>query len=1004
MLYNDEEQSEEPTCDVRVDDDDGLGRRQGLSAERQQRQEQEQEQEHQHQQRGGPLSRSPHPYNRKKPDIIDRDEVRIQSRRPTSVTGAAKEDISRRPTSATGAAAKDSNSNSNSNSESDPDSQDVTQPENENEHEHEPSWRRRRRRSLSDSGTEADDESYGVLRGLPAPPTRQSKGLKDARGSGGLEAFPSPLLTPAFLSETDRKFSLDFGAASRRGGGGGVGGGSGARGKPLETEEEIRAAAARFRKRRRRELVRRAVEVLLVLAVGGLTLRQKHVWAASRGLGRELSVFSIIITVLVALYPIRIILSSRSSAVSWRGLGKRIRIPSAFDPAPLLYAPFLPVFAALSVLPVNRDALLPNLILSLSTLPPNLIPMATPANGNSVVHWFISLLPLAASKNTNFLTSTPHALSDLQTRPLQGLEADLLVFLYPLHQAMLPVLSYLTTTSLLPAELQLLSVSLINILLLSSSPQAVILQALLLGGGISIFVLCGHVLRWIVALARIPQWRFKHAGRIIKARTAFLNALKPSPSRMKGMRLGNVGGEQSDGDDDNANGDGSSLQGLARVRPSPKYTHPDTQAMADGGINGLGISVDQAGHEQLSAPTLRVQALSDVRRSQPSQARVGSGPTPRRKRRASSTVQSYLSLTSVEAKTRKWLYAGYVYATVCVIVLVGIRSYVQEYALYGNEPVGWAIGYLFGHLDGPRLFIVERNLEKWISLPSRRGDDSGGPTQSCHLGWVEHLRRDTLGEANTRLVVCVYYLGVLVVGIAIVLRLSSAVEVDTRRKVFHGMMVAMFLPTLYVDPAFASLALILVLAIFLLLDLFRASQLPPVSKPLAYFLTPYVDGRDLRGPVVVSHIFLLIGCAIPLWLSLAGIDRAGEGPWKGWDVTVREVGMLSGVVCVGMGDAAASLIGRRFGRTKWLWSGGKSIEGSAAFAIAVVVGLCSAKLWLTVGGWATDSGPQDRWPLTLGKATLAACGASLTEAVLTGGNDNVIVPVVLWLLVRALSI
>lgn len=39
-----------------------------------------------------------------------------------------------------------------------------------------------------------------------------------------------------------------------------------------------------------------------------------------------------------------------------------------------------------------------------------------------------------------------------------------------------------------------------------------------------------------------------------------------------------------------------------------------------------------------------------------------------------------------------------------------------------------------------------------------------------------------------------------------------------------------------------------------------------------------------------------------------------------------------------------------------------------------------------------------------GKMTVAAAGASLTEAVLTGGNDNVIVPVILWLLVRGLGI
>ena len=241
-------------------------------------------------------------------------------------------------------------------------------------------------------------------------------------------------------------------------------------------------------------------------------------------------------------------------------------------------------------------------------------------------------------------------------------------------------------------------------------------------------------------------------------------------------------------------------------------------------------------------------------------------------------------------------------------------------------------------------------------------------------------------------------------------RLSSVVEVDTRRKVFHGMMVAMLLPTIFIDPCFVSLALAIVLAVFLLLDLIRASQLPPLSGPIATFLTPYVDGRDLRGPVVVSHIFLLIGCAIPLWLSLAGVERGGEEPWVGWEIGGRDVSQLAGVICVGMGDAAASLIGRRYGRRKWPWAGGKSLEGSLAFAVAVTIGLVSGKAWLTFG-WSR----QEVWEkptieriaegaIVVVKAGVCAAGASLEEAVLTGGNDNVIVPVILWMLVRGLNV
>ena len=112
--------------------------------------------------------------------------------------------------------------------------------------------------------------------------------------------------------------------------------------------------------------------------------------------------------------------------------------------------------------------------------------------------------------------------------------------------------------------------------------------------------------------------------------------------------------------------------------------------------------------------------------------------------------------------------------------------------------------------------------------------------------------------------------------------------------------------------------------------------------------------------------------------------------------------MVAGVICVGMGDAAASLVGRRYGRHKWLWHGGKSIEGSVAFTLAVAFALGLAKAWLRIGGWPANN--DDLWVATLGKSSVAAAVASLTEAVLTGGNDNVVVPIVLWLCVKGMDI
>lgn len=640
--------------------------------------------------------------------------------------------------------------------------------------------------------------------------------------------------------------------------------------------------------------------------------------------------------------------------------------------------------------------LVPSMILGLASLPRHLIPSTGGLAGSNMSHWFLSILPLFYAQFTGQPIDASH--SNFRLR------SETLVLLPPLHQTLCVTLHYLTTTSLLEAELHLLSIALIHLFLLGTSPQAAILKSLLWGGGIGILVTCGRVLVWGVALARIPKWRFRRAD---AAKSKIGRGLVQA---QKTFELGKIGSLLAMDPAGESTDDGVHSQKTTPKSSQTKNTMPNlkintNKAFLPNDGDGTASAID-------SKPEVRIAngeadgffAFSAQRRhtlpslTQFPQKSTKRTSTGRKKRSQSSSVQAFVSLTQRQATIRKWLYAAYVYVCVLAIVLVAIRVYVSKYALDGNEPIGWALGYLFGNIPWFRMKVVTTNLQRWICLPPHLQSNA----ETCHLGWVEHLRLTTFGEANTRLIICAYWLCIIIVGLAIVFRLSAIYEVDTRRKVFHFMMVAMLLPATYVDPTFAALALSLILAIFLLLDLFRATQLPPLSKALASFLTPYVDGRDLKGPVVISHIFLLIGCAIPLWLSLGSLPRTGSAYLRGWEVPIREVSMVSGVICVGMGDAAASLIGRRFGRRKWLWGGGKSIEGSMAFATAVAIALVAAKIWLRVGGWSANN--QDALWLTGVKSVVAAGMASLTEAVLTGGNDNVVCPIVLWLCVKGLDL
>ncbi|KAI9668237.1 MAG: hypothetical protein M1821_001057 [Bathelium mastoideum] len=851
----------------------------------------------------------------------------------------------------------------------------------------------------SSSGTEADDEAAAVgVRALPAPFLRPRKGL---RGASAEDAGPAleeldQLLSPGGADDQGTRAREQVGGKGKGEGKGGLGRG-----------QEVNGRWEEFRRKRRAELGRRVSETVLLAGMGIVVGCGRGVWERGWGWHRERAL----------------------DEGGPRRYG--IRVPSAFDPATLLYPAFLPVFVAMSLSSTAGELILPNVVLGLSALPTRLIfKFGNPA-GYDCLHWFLSMIPLFASQWTAWPSKLfPLKPYGLKAPPPAGLDPETIICLFPLQWALTQPLRFLTTTSLLPAELQLLATALINLYLFARSPQAKILSALLLPGGILLFVFCRHVLQWNVALARIPKWRLRRAGRIIMARDSFLDILTAG-LRSQGIPTPfptPIGKDQgSDADED------GHLLDRAKDKPSkPRLRalttqfnssvkhddgtrsaiEPPTQSSIPTNANGFGHTIPQ------TSPRKRRYTMSNVSELQSSpSADLPGSPAIKgsRRQRSNSLVHSYLSLTPLEAKARRWFYAGFTYIVVLLIILIPLRTLIGRQALNGCEPFGWALGYLFGDIETFRTFVLHYHLETWIPLPPFTQ-----PTFELRALLDLHFLsahpistlRTALGAPTTRLLLTTHWLLTLTAGLTTVLLLPrlTHIEVDTRRKIFHGTVVALLLPTIPFDPAFAALTLSLVLAVFLLLDLLRAAQVPPIATPLARFLTPYVDGRDLRGPVVVSHMFLLIGCAIPLWLSLAGSGRSGEeGPWRGWEVEHREVGMVAGVVCVGMGDAAASLVGRRFGRRKWPWTGGKSLEGSAAFAGAVTAGLLFSKFWLRYGGWEEGEGQAaagelEGWPMVVMKSVLAACGSSFMEAVLTGGNDNVVVPVALWLLVRGLRL
>ncbi|KAF4553897.1 Hypothetical protein D9617_5g067720 [Elsinoe fawcettii] len=837
----------------------------------------------------------------------------------------------------------------------------------------------------SESGTEADDERPQLLKALPPASVKPHKGLKHSDGSA------SPLLTPTQLDWQGRILSKDYVDERRR-----------SRRAKEEDEKKLEEERRIFEIRRRAERIRRLSEAALLGAIGLAVIYGSRIWRLQWQWYLLLVLSQVsAIAALIAFYPLRLVSveADRGHVHIW----SRFRIPPSFDPASVLYPTFLPVMVSLSLVQHTPEIFLPNAILGLASLPPRLFPEWANFSDINTLHWVASIAPIVTSRGLGYLARRfPAYLSGVQAPQIDGsipVQAQLLLF--PLHHALIPALHYLTTSSLLPTEKQLLSTALVNVLLFARSPQIAILRSALWAGGVSALICCTHILQWNVALARVPTWRLRDFRRSSQDNTILGDVIAEAKSSVAKI----IGRPQIRSTYDSETDDDPQNFVKPKQRRAPSLINAFT--FHEKPSESLSSNENPSNHSRPGAPTRRDSRLGVIKR----RATIASPlvtnfdmsvKQPSKRLPKFRKADWVLNLSAFQATFRKRFYAAYTYFALVLIVLFPVRSTISAYALSDHEPVLWALSYLLSGLPSPVLVLDRIKHTPTTQTFSSIKDAIASNPSILAL-------RFALGSQNSRLVLVAYYILVLLIGLTAVLILSPTIEVDTRRKIFHAIMVGMFLPTLYVDPCFCALALSIVLALFLILEVIRAGQVPPLGTAIGRFVAPYVDGRDLRGPMVVSHVFLLIGCAIPFWLSMAAFDRTTEGEWVGWELEgeKRETAMVSGVVCVGMGDAAASLIGRRYGRRKWPWIGGKSLEGSAAFAGAVAIGLSLGKMWLRFGGWNdvnTGQGGAQEAAVFLVKAFAAGSGASFMEAVLTGANDNVVVPVALWLLCRGLRV
>jgi len=191
----------------------------------------------------------------------------------------------------------------------------------------------------------------------------------------------------------------------------------------------------------------------------------------------------------------------------------------------------------------------------------------------------------------------------------------------------------------------------------------------------------------------------------------------------------------------------------------------------------------------------------------------------------------------------------------------------------------------------------------------------------------------------------------LVVGLAEGLRRTGRVSFDLSRKIIHMGIGTWILPTvLMFDSRFWAASPPAV---------FTAVNLLSLRKRWSRAMD--AEAGENAGTVFFPLSFVLL--ILPLWGTSAG-----------------KAAITAGILAMAWGDAAAALIGRRWGRRRYRTGRGwRSMEGSAAMVLVSAFAIAFAGLAV---------GSAYPWPLVAGGAILAG----LLEGTSRRGADNLLVP------------
>ncbi|CAM4878046.1 unnamed protein product [Rotaria socialis] len=132
------------------------------------------------------------------------------------------------------------------------------------------------------------------------------------------------------------------------------------------------------------------------------------------------------------------------------------------------------------------------------------------------------------------------------------------------------------------------------------------------------------------------------------------------------------------------------------------------------------------------------------------------------------------------------------------------------------------------------------------------------------------------------------------------------------RKYFHFLAIIVYTSGILFDTHLLTMCSVAFIVLLLLLECIKIKRVAPLGDIIRNAWNMYENEKDI-GTIMFSHIFLIIGLSYPVWIA----DDS------------KRLAQLSGIISVGIGDSAASIVGSKVGIYKWPGTK-RTLEGSLA--------------------------------------------------------------------------